>query len=203
MAYTNFTLDDLKEKFDINNKIISLFKDIKEIAPSDLLKQLLDINKVLPIKTEKAKSEYIISPILTEIVRKNIDIITIYSGEVLDANKKQGLYGECDFILSKNNKTFNVSFPMICVVEAKKGDLELGVAQCSAQMVGIKFFNEKHKTVLNTIYGCVTNANEWKFLKLENNTVFIDQESFYIKELNKILGVFQYIIDDYKKKSII
>ncbi|MEK7433012.1 MAG: hypothetical protein AABZ74_07775 [Cyanobacteriota bacterium] len=201
MAYTNFTFDDLKNKFGIDNNLKKIFGNIENIKISSFLKELLEINKILPIKTEKAKSEYIIAPILTEIVRKNIETITVYSGEVLDANKKEGLYGECDFILAKNKHTFNVSFPMICVVEAKRGDIDLGIAQCSAQMVGIKFFNEKNKINLKTIYGCVTNANEWKFLKLENNIVFIDEESYYIKELEKILGIFQFIINEYKKNE--
>jgi hypothetical protein len=45
-----------------------------------------------------------------------------------------------------------------------------------------------------TIYGAVTNAFEWVFLKLEGDTVYIDHNRYYLNELPKILGVFQYVI---------
>lgn len=199
MSFKDFTLDDLRNKFGIENEIKSFFKDIKEQEPSGWLKMVLEINSKMPTKTEKAKSEYIIAPILTSLVEMNNSIFTVYSGETLTGDKDKGLYGECDFILAKNVNTFDVRLPILCLFNAKKGDIDLGIVQCSAQMVGIKFFNEKNKVKLDTIYGCVTNANEWKFLKLQGNTIFIDTESFFIKELDKILGIFQNIIDAYKK----
>jgi co-chaperonin GroES (HSP10) len=35
----------------------------------------------------------------------------------------------------------------------------------------------------------VTIGDIWKFLKLEGTDVFIDLNNYYIKELNKILGI--------------
>ncbi|OKH59029.1 hypothetical protein NIES2130_10745 [Scytonema sp. HK-05] len=40
-----------------------------------------------------------------------------------------------------------------------------------------------------TIYGAVTTGDIWKFLKLEGCDVFIDLNNYYIKEINKILGI--------------
>lgn len=199
MSFKNFTLDDLRNKFGIENEIKSLFKDIKEQKPSDWLKMVLEINSKMPTKTEKAKSEYIIAPILTSLVEMNNSIFTVYSGETLTGDKDKGLYGECDFILAKNVNTFDMSDPIFSIVEAKKEDIQKGIYQCSAQMLGIKLFNQKHNKELKTIYGCVTIVDVWKFLKLEGNTIFIDKDTYYLKELNKILGIFQNIIDECKK----
>ncbi|MEK7433373.1 MAG: hypothetical protein AABZ74_09600 [Cyanobacteriota bacterium] len=200
MAYSKFTLKDLKEKFNVNSKQLELFKDIKSIEKSDFLTSLLDRNLKMPLRTEKAKSELVLSPILLELSIINNYFFKIYSGENLDVDKKAGLYGECDFLITKNEDSYDFNLPIISVVEAKMDNIDKGIAQCSAQMVGINFFNQKNDTKLNIIYGCVTTVDEWKFLKLENNTIYIDKKTYYFNELEKVLGVFQYIIDFYKKQ---
>ncbi|MEH2085021.1 MAG: hypothetical protein V7K89_35135 [Nostoc sp.] len=39
------------------------------------------------------------------------------------------------------------------------------------------------------IYGSVTSETNWKFLFLEGTTVYIDLTEYYIKEVDKILGI--------------
>ena len=77
--------------------------------------------------------------------------------------------------------------------------MDLGIDQCAAQMVGIKFFNEKMGTTLPVIYGCVTTVDNWQFLKLEDKQSTVDPKVYYLVELEKILGIFQYIIDYFKQ----
>ena len=48
------------------------------------------------------------------------------------------------------------------------------------------------------IYGAVTNAYDWVFMKLEGNTVFIDKTRYYLNDLPKLLGILQYIINQTK-----
>ncbi|MEM6965494.1 MAG: hypothetical protein AAF573_12055 [Bacteroidota bacterium] len=73
MAYKDFTLSDLREKFQIENKVIDLFDDksLLSVPPSEFLQQQLEEAQELPIKSEKARSELIISPILLELRRIN------------------------------------------------------------------------------------------------------------------------------------
>ena len=84
-------------------------------------------------------------------------------------------------------------------VEAKRDDLELGVVQCAAQMVGIQRFNEKYGESVETIYGCATTADTWQFLCLTGQELLIDHDKYFISELEAVLGVFQQIIDYYKE----
>lgn len=137
-------------------------------------------------------------PILVEIRTQNQDFFTIYSGESLNVDKENGLMGECDYILAKETHSFVIAAPIISVVEAKRNDLELGVTQCAAQMVGVQKFNEQNNKNIDTIYGCVTTANDWQFLKLEGKELSIDTTYYYLNDLEKILGAFQIIIDYYK-----
>jgi len=199
MAYKNFTLKDLKERFNIKEKKSLLFTDIKKIEISDWLNETLKMGKLNSIMSEKSRSEFIITPILMEIKNKNKNYFTIFSGNTLIADKKNGLIGECDFILAKNMETFTVSAPIISIVEAKRQDIELGIDQCAAQMYGAKVFNENDKFPVSTIYGCVTTGDDWQFLKLENQTLIIDTERYFYNNLPILLGVFQQIIDFYKE----
>ena len=127
------------------------------------MRDTLAMTQQMPLTSEKAKSELIITPILVELRNRNNNFFTVYSGEVLNADPAVGLSGECDFILTKDTNTFAISAPIITVVAAKKDDLEAGVVQCAAQMVGIQRFNEKYGESVETIYGCATTADTGSF----------------------------------------
>jgi len=74
-------------------------------------------------------------------------------------------------------------------VEAKKEDITGGLGQCVAEMVAIRIFNEKEKTLRPAVFGCVTSGNLWRFLKLEENILFIDKTEYYLRDLPRILGI--------------
>jgi hypothetical protein len=199
MPYKNFTLPEIEQKLGITNQEQHLFSDdIAPLSPSSWLVDTLQKAAHLPIRTEKARSEAIVFPILTELCEKNQHRITFYSGENLQADKKQALTGECDFIVSKNTGKYDLNIPIFALVEAKKNDFDEGIPQCAAQMIGARIYNRKLKQELNTVYGCVTTAEQWLFLKLENNTVFIDKQKYSIKDLDVLLGVLQFIIRQFE-----
>jgi hypothetical protein len=136
--YGDFTLSDLESKFGIRNQRRRLFNAIVPVEPSEKLKaELLEIEE-MPIRSEKAKSEWIVVPILKELRQRNDKFFTIYSGENLNSDEARGLKGECDFILARDTGSFDISFPILQIVEAKKNDLEVGVPQCAAQPLGAR-----------------------------------------------------------------
>ncbi len=199
MAYSNYSLEQVEEKFGIISKVEAIFPTIQPLTKSSWLEQTLSFVSKLPIRTEKAKSELFVMPLLLELRNRNDNFFTIYSGENLDANKKIGLTGECDFIIAKEIQSASINYPILQVVEAKKHDIELGLGQCAAQLLGARIFNEKRNIQIPIIYGCVTNKSEWQFLKLENNVIYVHNYSFTFSEIDYVLGAFQYIIDYYKE----
>jgi len=199
MAYSDFTLKDLKTKFGITNKVGQLFLEIAPLPISPSLQEDLNLAKILPVRSEKAKSELIIMPILIDLMKRNEQFFTIYSGDRLVADKVNGLSGECDFILAKQTGSFDINTPIITIVEAKKNDIEIGIPQCAAQMLGARIYNKEYGNQLDIIYGCVTTADDWIFLKLDKNVLFVDSQKYYLGNIEDLLGVFQYIIDHYKK----
>jgi hypothetical protein len=199
MAYTDFTWDNIEKKLGISNKKAIIFDKIAPIATSNALSETLKEAKEMRLSSEKARSEWIVVPILRELRKNNNNFFTIYSGDSLNVDTKKGLKGECDFILAKDIGTFDINYPIIQIVEAKKHDLDIGIPQCIAQLVGAKIFNEIKGVNLPKIYGCVTTGNDWIFMVLENNIIFIDTKIYYLNEIENILGVFQEIIDYYKE----
>ncbi len=127
MAYTNFTLYDLRRQFGIRDQVQRLFADVTPLPMSNWLRDTLAMTQQMPLGSEKAKSELIVTPILVELRNRNNNFFTVYSGEVMNVEPAAGLSGECEFILTKDTNTFAISAPIITVVEAKKDDLELGV----------------------------------------------------------------------------
>ncbi len=198
MAYSDFTLEEIEARFGIKNRVENLFDALVPLEPSDFLKQMFARIRGLHTRSEKSKSETIVFPLLLELRLRNSDFFTIYSGENLTADEARGLKGECDFILAKDVHSYSINYPIIQIVEAKKNDLELGVPQCAAQMLGAKVFNEKKGVQLDKIYGCVTTGDEWLFMKLEGD-LYIDERKYYLNEVSELLAVFQSLIDYYKE----
>lgn len=200
MAYGDFTLKEIENKFGIKNRIVSLFEKLPATEPSAWLMESLKRASSIPARSEKAKSETIVFPILLEVRDRNSNYITIYSGDNLNADDEKGLKGECDFIIAKDTESFDISSPILQMVEAKKHDIDVGVPQCAAQMVGAKIFNQKNNTEVPHIYGCVTTGDEWLFLKL-GEELHIDKRKYYLNELGELLTVFQHIINSYKNNQ--
>lgn len=197
-SYSNYSLDKITTQFGIQNKRVRLFPKVNKVVISEWLRNFLDIAEELPIKSEKARSELIVVPILIELRNINNKFFTIYSGESLNVDDTKGLKGECDFILAKDTGSFNINFPIIQIVEAKKNDIEIGVPQCAAQMIGAYLYNKQKGVEVPKIYGCVTTGDNWQFMQLENNEIQIDIRKYYLGDVAELLGVFQQIIDYYK-----
>ena len=151
----------------------------------------------MPIKSEKARSEWIVVPILKELRTRNSKFFTIYSGDMLVGDKEAGLQGECDFILSKDTKSYEISIPIFQIVEAKRNDLDEGIKQCCAQLVGARKYNEKKGITTEKLYGCTTTGDVWQFIEYSDK-LYIDDKKYYLGEISELLGVFQSIIDYYK-----
>ena len=201
MAYRDFKMDDLEAKFGIREIGKQLFDPakIKLIEPSDKLKTDLLEARYITLSTEKAVSERLVSPVLVEIKKLNLEDIQVFSGEIIKADVKQGLNGEIDFIISRTPETLKPKNPLLIVTESKLGLIDGSVNQAAAQMIGIRVFNENRHYERTAIYGAVTDGAMWRFLKLEDNNFYVDTNKFSTDKLSLLLGVLQEIVDFYKK----
>jgi hypothetical protein len=193
MAYSDFTtLAKVREAFNlIVEEPIDLFADIAEVLPSAYLQTTLNENTSLAtaINTEKARGELIIAPILLEIRRKFNFKIGFFSGSEFNFDIAAGLSGYCDYILTASQDSYEIRNPIITINEAKNESIKSGLGQCIAEMVAAQLFNQRNGELIESIYGAVTTGNIWKFLKLKNQTIFIDLKDYFLPEIDKILGI--------------
>lgn len=203
MSYRKFNLQEVVYQFNLELKKVKLFENVKPVAMGNAYLKTLQkgLKIALPSGSEKVRNELIVMPILLELHDNNNELFSIHSGVNLNVDKQKGLTGECDFILSLSAITTFVDAPIFCIVEAKKQDIEAGLGQCSAQMVGAWLWNQKHKKAINTIFGCVTTGSEWYFLKLEDNCLTLDNREYNVRNTDELLGVFQTIINRYFKNE--
>lgn len=196
MAYSDFTLDRLIREFGVKVRgERSLFPVVSPIEPSAWLLESLQRANNVGFGSEKSRSERLVSPVLVELSSLNEDAFAILSGANLDVDASRGLNGECDFILSFTRLQDLVQAPVFCITEAKKQDIEMGTAQCAAQLLGAAQLNREAQKSIPTLYGCSTTGVEWRFLRFEDNTFVIDETRYLINEPAKLLGVLQQVID--------
>jgi hypothetical protein len=200
MAYRDFKSADLQEKFGIINQTVQLFNNNKIVEPSAWLVETLARQRVsIRNTTEKAVSEAIISPILSEIQVNNKNLISLFSGENLNADREVGLNGEVDFLYVRDPNAYELSSPIISVMEAKLDKaISKSFNQAIAQMIGAQVFNKKNNQPYPIIFGVVTNSFEWRFFKLEGKILSIDSRQYSLNELPQLLGALQTIIDFYE-----
>ena len=195
-SYSNFTYQDLHALgLEIVEESLFQEKDITPVPPSRLLLEILDMNKDIPTATEKAKSELIISPILSDLRQRHPDTFTFFSGYQFSVEPKLGLQGFCDFILTKGAKTPYILNPILAVVEAKNEAIESQTPQCIAETYAASLFNERQQTPHSDItFGTITTAFDWLFIKVEGKKATIDNKRYFISDLPQLLGVLEYIV---------
>ena len=192
MAYSDFSLVIARNNFGLTlDESRNLFANTEPVSPSETLRMLFSdyVPLATSISTEKARSEFIIAPLLAEVRRLLNNQVSLFSGNEFDVDSKRGLQGFCDYIICGSQEQLFITVPVIIVFDAKKEDIIGGLGQCVAAMAAAQYFNQNQGNEVKYIYGSVTTGTNWKFLILEETTVYIDKIEYYIKEVDKILGI--------------
>lgn len=197
-SYRYYKLSDLAEVCYIKQKDVTNLLDVfPDLPPTDLLLATLKRNLRMPLKNEKAKSEFIVAPILAEMWEQN-QRFKPFSGLTFNIEASKGLKGVCDFLVSSKPDISDLEEPVVCVFEAKSDALEDWYGQCGAEMYAARLFNERKGNDIRIIYGAVTNGFTWQFLKLEEQILFIDSQRYGTANLPQLLGAIQKIYNFYK-----
>jgi hypothetical protein len=79
--------------------------------------------------------------------------VGFFSGVEFTVDPQRGLTGTCDFLFSRSTEQLAIEAPAITIVEAKREDINAGIGQCLAEMVGARVFNERNEEAVEVIYG--------------------------------------------------
>lgn len=197
MSFREHKLPDLLRKYGLTKQEqFGLFAAASPVAPSDALVDTLRYTAPLAtdIGTEKARSEFIVAPVLLELKRRHCPQISLFSGIEFNVDVGAGLNGVCDFMLGQKPDQVFLVAPVIAVVEAKNENIKEGVGQCLAEMIAARIYNEREETPSERVYGAVTTGTVWKFLQLTKQQFTIDLDDYLILQPDRILGVLVHMV---------
>ncbi len=193
MSYSDF-----KDLDSLNSLGITIIESVQNLIASEPIEPSLFLIEALKrfvplataINTEKARSEYIIAPILSEIAFLNSQV-SLFSGRNFNVDASRGLTGFCDFILTRNPDKLVIKAPVVVIVKAKNENINDGLAQCIAEMFAAQIINQKnHEENITTVYGTVTTGQVWRFLSIDKTQlVKVDLNERYLTPINELLGI--------------
>lgn len=192
MAYNTFTLNQLRKEYGlVIARQPDLFTAVPPVPISDFLRLALTKHKDVALRSgsEKARSELLIAPVLIEVYERTQDRANLFSGVEFKVDESRGLSGFCDFLFTLAPLAIDIQAPVISVVEAKKEDIIAGIPQCLAELVAAQIYNAAEGQTLETLYGVVTNGEGWKFLRLRGTHAMIDDDFYYLDNVEKIVGI--------------
>lgn len=196
MPYADFRLESVEAMLGLTIRLGELFATLEPLlVPAWLIDQLARGREAAPLVSEKARSEFLVVPILLAAREAYARPLAIFSGQRLDVEPSLGLIGECDFILALTAPVPRLKSPLVTILEAKKGDIEAGLGQCIAQAVAARLFNERAGEPERPVFGCVTSGDDWQFFRLSESEVTLDPKRLYLDQVGTILATLGAILD--------
>ena len=133
---------DLPESHDFDKSIIKNLQDT-----------FYTVFPRIPLNSEIAKREFLIAPLLLELVKNSQVKINIE----YKININDKLSGFLDYLLRSNQD--------LIVIEAKKKDIDNGFNQLAAELIALDHYETNED--IDIIYGAVTLGDIWKFGTLD------------------------------------
>jgi hypothetical protein len=197
MAYSDFTFGDVTSRLRLSIEATNeLFSNVQPLQAEDWLVRMLSrsVQRAQSIGTEKARSEFIVAPILLEAQELAGAGISLFSGTEFKVDEVQGLTGFCDYLFSRSKNAFLVEAPVIAVVEATNDNINTALPQCVAEMAAAQIFNTHAGNAIAAVYGVVTTGSLWRFLRLRGTVIEVEDRDRPVNLLEELLGILVHIL---------
>ncbi len=201
MAFQQFTFPQVLTDLELSLRDADLYGDLPAEAVSAELEATIrdGTDLATAIHNEKARSEFVIAPVLLELRRRHRGVFSLFSGVELNADANRGLNGICDFALAQPRSQHVMMLPILSIVEAKTDNLRSGLGQCISSMVAAAMMNDPGGESRGIVFGVVTSGSLWKFLKLSGSDLWIDSSEYLISDLGKLLAILGSIVTSFRK----
>lgn len=169
----------------IQEIIFSFTHQIEEEIINKLKNTYYQLLPKITINSEIAKREFIIAPLLSELILRIDAKLSIEYP--IDVNEQ--LNGVIDYLIRSQQD--------LIVIEAKKGDLDRGFNQLAAEMIALDQYEENSH--LDKLYGVLTIGEVWRFaiLKRPEKTIIKDINLFrFPQDIKEILSIFLEILQE-------
>jgi hypothetical protein len=196
MAFRDFTFPQVQHDLGLTIHDADLFSGAPPFPVREEFAAFIRDGVALAVanSTEKAKSEFIIAPVLLELRRALGNRFVLFSGLEWEVDASRGLNGFCDYIITKGESQYVLGAPYVALVEAKNDLIRTGLGQCIAAMYAAQLCNQQARVAIASVYGVVTTGSAWKFLRLEGQNLLFDIPEYYIDNLPKIMGILKQIV---------
>ena len=156
--------------------------EVDKISILALQERFYEVLPNITMDSEMAKRDFMIAPILWEVIRHaEVKINVEYP---IDIDNK--LSGSLDYLVRSDQD--------MIVIEAKKGDLDKGFNQLIAEMIALDRHEEKELPRL--LYGAVSIGELWRFgvLNRYDKSIYKDLHTYRVPEdieqvLTIIIGI--------------
>jgi hypothetical protein len=154
----NNPTDEIAEEFGYTYSLevvdLPKFADYNHDSIEKLNQTYLTVLPQITLTSEMARREFLIAPLLVELIKNSS--VKINVEYPLDVDDK--LNGLLDYLLKAKHK--------LIVIEAKRGDLDKGFNQLTAEMIALDKYEDDNS---DKLYGAITVGNIWNFGYLDRN----------------------------------
>ncbi len=193
LMFSDMTWEILEDKHGIQvDDKQALFAACPPVEPSAVLRENIKRGLRSRLVNERARSTRLVDPVLGELEALRPEKIATLQEASLEAKGMEGLCGNPDFLITAGSSTKLT--PIIAILEAKRDNIDAGLAQCAAALYAAYLLNQGR---LSQVFGCVTTGTDWRFLSFHGETkrVVLDSDLYFIVEPARLLGVLCYMVD--------
>ena len=196
MSFRDFSFPDVVTKLGLTATTAQLFTDLQPVPVSaDFVARLrAGVAFAIGANTEKARSEFVVAPILLEFGWLSKYRHAVFSGVEFNVDAAMGLNGYCDFLITHSAESSLLTAPVVAVAEAKNDNVNTGLGQCIAGMRAAWLFNRTKEVPATQVYGAATTGTNWRFLRLLDTELTLDQGEYYIPDIGKILAILLHMV---------
>ena len=197
MAFSDFQYPAVVQQFGLTWQTTDdLFAGVPSVPPTAAFRETIAVTSRLAaiVNTEKARSEGMIAPLLSDFWSRYRSQISLFSGVDFQADPAAKLNGFCDFLIARAPQQPQIVAPVMVIFEAKKENINDGLGQCIAGMVGAQRFNQRTNAPVDSVFGCVTTGTAWRFLQLTSATLTFDSVEYELHQTDRILGILTHVV---------
>ena len=155
MAFRDFDFPEVQQTLGLTLAEAELFPGVQPANLSAAFEERMrgDIALALALNTEKARSEFIIAPVLSELRRMLGGSFGPFSGVQFDVDVSRGPNGVCGFIRTRSPLQSVLTAPVVAIVGSKNDNVRTGLGPCIAATVAAWEFNARSQPPVAAVYG--------------------------------------------------
>ena len=204
MSYRDFKFPDVVERLSLELYQEPLFADAAPFELSQRMLESLDSGLKLSntINNEKARSEFVVAPLLLELWQRFAHSFGLFSGWELNVDQESGLVGICDFILAREPMMLMLRSPVLAIVVARNDHVRNGFGQCISSMHAAQLYNKTREEARTGMYGASTTGAQWQLFRLDGKRLIVDtSELNLMADTSRVAGILMDIVHTSKGTS--